>query len=519
MASFNTRASARSASEPEYDIANPPASSTLEALRGIGYDASTAIADILDNSISAGARNIRLDFRWDGANSSISIMDDGHGMTEDELSKAMILGSRSPLEVREETDLGRFGLGLKTASFSQARRLVVGTKAKGHSIACRQWNLDYVIRTDEWRVLKTPTIESADDLTRLGEMESGTVVRWERMDVLVDHAIGSSQDARESFWKLVEAVRSHLGMVFHRYLTESPRIRITINGNDRQHEVEPWDPFCRGERFVYPLPDEPLLLADFGMKVAGFILPHRDNFSSQEAFERAAGPGGWNHHQGFFVYRNRRLLSAGGWLGLGRPRPWTREEQYKLGRIQLDIPNSLDAEWRIDVKKAQAKPPALIRNRLTEVAEIVRAKARGVFAFRGQYKPRQTVGQITTVWTAADGATGLRAYRINPSHPVVVDLFRRDDISKSELKAFIRLVECTVPIQQVWLDVAERPDRQVTPRASLPLDEVKALAESLYNAFVVSQRKKPEDARDAVLRLEPFNEFPEIVEHLLSLEQ
>ena len=518
MAPYNTRASAQSSSEADYDIANPPASSTIEALRGIGYDVSTAIADILDNSISAGARNIRLDFRWNGADSTISIFDDGHGMTADELSKAMVLGSRSPLEVREETDLGRFGLGLKTASFSQARRLIVGSKAKGQGIACRQWNLDYVIRTDEWRVLKTPTHESADDLSRLDSMESGTVVRWERMDVLVDHAVGSSEDARDRFWKLVEGVRSHLGMVFHRYLMESPRIRITINGQDRQHEVEPWDPFCRGERFLDPLPEEPLLMADFGMKVAGFILPHRDNFSSQEAFERAAGPGGWNHHQGFFVYRNRRLLSAGGWLGLGRPRPWTREEQYKLGRILLDIPNSLDAEWRIDVRKAQAKPPALIRDRLTEVAEIVRTKARRVFAFRGQYKPRQTVGQITPVWTAVDGATGLRAYRVNPSHPVVADLLCKDDISRSELKALIRLVESTVPIQQVWLDVAERPDRQVTPRASLPIEEVKALAESLYNAFVVSQRKSPEDARDAVLRLEPFNAFPEIAEHLLSLE-
>ncbi len=504
--------------EADYDLANPPASSTIEALRGIGYDVSTAIADILDNSISAGARNIRLDFRWDGADSSISIFDDGHGMTEDELAKAMILGSRSPLEIREETDLGRFGLGLKTASFSQARRLIVGTKAKGRTIVCRQWDLDYVIRTDEWRVLKAPTEESGDDLLRLESMESGTVVRWERMDVLVDHAIGTSQDAREKFWKLVENVRAHLGMVFHRYLTEAPRIRITINGADRQHEVEPWDPFCRGERFLDPLPEEPLLMADFGMKVAGFILPHRDNFSSSDAYERAAGPGGWNHHQGFFVYRNRRLLSAGGWLGLGRPRPWNREEQYKLGRVLLDIPNSLDAEWRIDVRKAQAKPPALIRDRLTEVAEIVRMKARRVFAFRGQYKPRQTVGQITPVWTAADSTTGLRAYRVNPSHPIVADLLRRDDISRSELKAFIRLVESTVPVQQVWLDVAEKPDRQVTPRASLPIEEVKALAESLYQAFIVSQRKSAVDARDAVLRLEPFNAFPEVADHLLALE-
>lgn len=508
-----------SESELPYELANPPASSTIEALRGIGYDVSTAIADLIDNSISAGARNVRIDFAWAGADSTVSILDDGCGMSTQTLAQAMILGCRSPLDPREETDLGRFGLGLKTASFSQARRLIVASRDDSGSIASRQWDLDYVIAKNEWRVLKTPTRESECDISRLERLKTGTLVRWEALDVLIGHAVGDGTDASERFSRTVDTVRAHLGMVFHRYLSESPRIRISINGEDKKHAVEAWDPFCLNEKFTESLPEEPMLLANFDMRAIGHILPHRDNFSSDSEFVQAAGPSGWSQHQGFFVYRNRRLLLAGGWMGLGRPRPWTREEHYKLARIQLDIPNSLDAEWRIDVRKAQAKPPAPLRERLTQLAEIVRLRARRVFAFRGQYKPRQTLEQVVPVWTPTENPSGQRVYRVNKEHPLVADLMSRDDIKRTELRQLLRLVEATVPVQQVWLDVAEKPEAQASSKTGLNLDEVLALADELYRAMRITQRMAAEVARDAVLRYEPFNSYPEVAAHLDALEQ
>src|SRR5947209_1369949 len=103
--------------------AEPEASSMIETFRAIGYSIQSAVADIVDNSISAGAKNIRINFEWKGANTWLAIKDDGIGMDNDELIQAMKPGSRNPNEERSAKDLGRFGLGLKTASFSQCRIL------------------------------------------------------------------------------------------------------------------------------------------------------------------------------------------------------------------------------------------------------------------------------------------------------------------------------------------------------------------------------------------------------------
>jgi hypothetical protein len=157
-------------SESMYDIAEPRASAMIESLRAFGYNVQTAISDLMDNSISAGAGNVWLSFCWDGANSHISIQDDGHGMTEAQLISAMRPGSQSPLDEREANDLGRFGLGLKTASFSQCRRLTVASRSKDHVIAIRRWDLDYVNQVDEWRLLRTPA-EGVSEKMRGGEKE------------------------------------------------------------------------------------------------------------------------------------------------------------------------------------------------------------------------------------------------------------------------------------------------------------------------------------------------------------
>ncbi len=124
--------------------AEPEASSMIETFRAIGYSVETAIADIIDNSITAGAKNIWIDYDWKGSNTTLSILDDGTGMNNEQLIQAMRPGSRNPLEERSSNDLGRFGLGLKTASFSQSRKFTVFSKAKGYRPVFWTWDLDYV---------------------------------------------------------------------------------------------------------------------------------------------------------------------------------------------------------------------------------------------------------------------------------------------------------------------------------------------------------------------------------------
>ena len=140
-----------------YEISTPGAGALIESLRAVGYSLPTAIADIIDNSIAAKAKNIWLDFYWDGCDSRISILDDGVGMEEDVLSNAMRPGSQSPTDTRDPSDLGRFGLGLKTASFSQSRILSVVSKTSKGEKSRRCWDLNFVSKHNEWRLLKEVT--------------------------------------------------------------------------------------------------------------------------------------------------------------------------------------------------------------------------------------------------------------------------------------------------------------------------------------------------------------------------
>ncbi|MGH7989730.1 MAG: ATP-binding protein, partial [Limisphaerales bacterium] len=172
--------------EGDCDLAEPFASSMSESLRAFGYDLPSAIADLVDNSIFAEARSIWIDFNWDGENSSICVTDDGRGMTEKEILDAMRPGSRNPLDARDPKDLGRYGLGLKTASFSQCRRLTVRSTRKGNKESVtRCWDLDFIREKNKWLLLRNAREQSEPCLNRLRKMNHGTSVLWEKMDRIV----------------------------------------------------------------------------------------------------------------------------------------------------------------------------------------------------------------------------------------------------------------------------------------------------------------------------------------------
>lgn len=158
----------------------------VEALRGLGYNVQTALADIIDNSIAAGATEVRLKFDWANEASLISCLDNGRGMTESELDRAMRLGERNPLEERTSADLGRFGMGLKTASFSQCRRLTVATTT-AEGVHCLRWDLDFLAGSadDGWHLLEGPHPGSEAHMSMLSKYSSGTFVLWELLDRIV----------------------------------------------------------------------------------------------------------------------------------------------------------------------------------------------------------------------------------------------------------------------------------------------------------------------------------------------
>jgi hypothetical protein len=472
----------------------------IEALRGLGYTTATALADLIDNSLSANADRVDLLFAWDEHKSTVTLLDNGRGMNEEELERAMRLGDRNPLQKRLPTDLGRFGLGLKTASFSQCRKLTVASKQNGHT-HCFRWDLDILAACDDggWYLLEGAAPESAHLLNTLDDRPNGTIVLWEALDRIVSPA-----SREQDFLDLIDRVAEHLAMVFHRYLSgPTPKLRLFIN--DRK--VIPWDPFLTTNPATYSSPVERIQVDTGFVEVQSFVLPHKDRITATE-YDSGAGPDGWTSQQGFYVYRNERLLVAGSWLGLGQTRQWTKEEAHRLARIRLDIPNTVDAEWKIDIRKSIARPPLALKARLTKLAEDTREKARKVFAHRGQAVPLQG-GKLQQVWRAEHFHGSLR-YRIDTSHPAVQSVINEAGALRPEVNAMLRLIEETIPIQRIWLDTAEAKE---IPRSSFDAapSEVIEVLQIMYRNLTLKKGTSPSVARQQLIQTEPFHNYPELV--------
>ena len=485
----------------------------LEALRGLGYSTASALADVIDNGVSAGASEVRVSFDWEGTASRVSVLDDGRGMTDAELETAMTLGAKSPLDERAADDLGRFGMGLKTASFSQCRRLTVASRRKGGAISCLRWDLDALASSDGgWNMYEGPAEGSEAFLEPLSLLRSGTLVLWEKLDRIVTPGYDVGH-----FGDLADDVELRLGMVFHRLLGgHAPTFRLFLNGKP----VRPWDPFMTGHPAKpWHSPAARTLTPSGAIEVQCHVLPHKDRLSDDE-FKLAGGPEGWTSQQGFYVYRNHRLLLAGGWLGLGQGRAWNREESHRLARIRLDIPNTADAEWKIDVKKSIARPPVLVKAWLTRLAEDTRERARRVFAFRGAPTPGPGGIRVEQAWRVERLRDGIR-YRIDTAHPAVAAVLEAAGERSALVRAMLRVVEETVPVQRIWLDTAENRDTPKTGFSGEPPEApegVRKVLLTLYRDMTGRRGMSPESAARALAATDPFQNYPALVASLPGMD-
>ena len=415
----------------------PKPSSLIESMRDIGYSLSTALADLVDNCIAARAETVHVFASTEGPELKVGILDDGEGMTEEELLEAMRLGSRNPLEERARSDLGRFGLGLKTASFSQCRALTVVTRTSGTTASAR-WDLDYIAGSDSWlvQIPDDPTSIPWADL--LGDR--GTLVVWEKF------GIGAEEDTDRKttdFVRRLDEACSHLELVFHRFLSGEPgHRRVHIHVNNRP--LKPFDPFHSSHPAAIAGPQERIRVAHEDVLVQPFTLPHHRKVSPAE-WERYAGPEGYLRNQGFYVYRERRLIIHGTWFGLTR-----QTELAKLARVRIDIPNSLDAAWKIDVRKASAQLPPAVRERLRRIIEPLGAISKRVYTTRGR---RLIEENRIPVWSRVQNKNQI-FYRINDAHPMVVDLLSRLPAeARGDLLRIIEVAGASLPMDALFADL------------------------------------------------------------------
>lgn len=477
--------------------AEPEASSMIETFRAIGYSIHAAAADIIDNSISAGAKQIWIDFNWAGSNTSLVFRDNGSGMDNEELIQAMRPGSKNPNDERTSKDLGRFGLGLKTASFSQCRKLSVLSKKINSDQAFWTWDLDFVNETGKWNLIKYLPEKFINSLDGLN---SGTVVIWNDLDRLVKNINENDQLALAKFLQLMEQMKKHISMVFHRFI-ENSRIKIFF----QQREVEPWNPFLIDNPATQKFPEEPL--HNNRIRLRGFVLPHKSKLSEEE-FKQSEGPGGWNEQQGFYIYRNERLLLSGDWLGMFR-----KEEHYKLARIMVDLPNNLDSEWQIDIKKSIARPPLMYRDQLKAYATKVRAQAVEVYRHKGKILQRRySLVQFQPLWQEKI-RHGKRFYQINREHPLVRTLIDSATSTPPEFFTLLKFIEETVPVPLITIKESEHPEIQGQPFEETDQEPVKKAMRQMYYRLI-SDGKSDDQAKTIILNIEPFNLFPQFTEYL-----
>lgn len=433
-------------------VAAPRAAVLVESMRDIGYSLGTALADIIDNSITAGAWRIQLFSDEDAAGSRICIVDNGYGMDEEELVEAMRPGSKNPLDRRRKGDLGRFGLGLKTASFSQSRRVTVVSRVKQATCAAI-WDLDYVSKVDEWRV------QLPDDVSAIPYIEhldaSGTLVLWENLDRIGASHGGASAGASQLNARLNEA-RSHLELVFHRFLTTEPghrKVRISLNGRD----LEPFDPFVTKHPATIVGPPESIKVGKHEVKIQAFTLPHHRKVKPAE-WEYNGGYEGYLKNQGFYVYRGRRLIIHGTWFGLAR-----QQELTKLARVRIDMPNALDSDWKIDIRKASAQPPPQVRDRLRRIVDTIGAASTRVYTKRGV---RLISENPFPVWNRLQDKNQI-SYRINRDHPVIED-FAASAVgtTPAAFSGIIELLEATLPYDALFSDFGEGSENMAGAPAS-----------------------------------------------------
>ncbi len=473
----------------------PYAPVLMESTRALGYSLEAAIADLLDNSISAEATEIKIEF-WPLDDPFLFILDNGNGMSPDEATRAMQYGSQSPLDERAATDMGRFGLGLKTASLSQCRSLTV-VSIKDGICSARQWDLDVINKSKRWTLLDLDDdmIDNLPGYTQLKANGKGTLVIWKKFDRMSAGTVSFEAE----FGRKMDDVRSHISLVFHRFLSGEPglkRVAIYINNSP----IKATDPFLIGKSEQI-MDVEPIVINNYTITALPFILPHLSRLSKEE-LDNLGGEDGLRKKQGFYVYRNKRLLIWGTWFRLLR-----QDELYKLARVRVDIPNSLDSLWNLDIRKSTAIPPEVVRRNLERIVKRIADGSKRTWVFRGKKETRNDVGHT---WERYKTREGIR-YLINREHPLAETVRQRmESHNESDLERLLKLIEEGLPLNAMYVDMTEDEHFVTEPDTA---SKIRDLAISVLGSLEQSIDTL-EERLNWMEKYEPFSLMPEVIEQL-----
>jgi len=427
-------------------IPNPPkAKYLMGSMRHMGYSFPDAIADVMDNSISAGCTYIKLLFPTNPDKIFVGILDDGCGMSNQELFRAMCYGSQANEKERDENDLGRYGLGMKSASLSQCRKMTVVSKKEGMMSAYR-WDYDEITsqgQRSDWSVLELESHEISQlyCYSEIAGLEHGTLVLWEDFDGMFKSSGGRLYEA---LTRNRDYLLDRLPLIYHRFMSED-NLKIYVN----YEELKPLDPFlvnrsdCSWGTIPQPLSDSNG--KEHIIQITPYKLPFVTEMSEAE-LRLIGGAEKMSKMQGYYIYRGRRLIRYGTWFGT------PRHEVSKYARVKVDIPNCMDDIWKVDVMKRNAEIPTELAKLLEKTIGKLIAKSTRQTKFRGRAVTDPKEREVY-VWDRLEAREGYYSYKVNRNNIFihgVLDLL--NDEQKTAVEMMMQQIESHLPIHQLHLD-------------------------------------------------------------------
>jgi hypothetical protein len=440
----------------------------LESSRDIGYTLNNAIADLVDNSIDASAKNIRISLTFQDNKLGFHIVDDGRGMTQKELENAMELSCANPNDIRKKGKLGKYGLGLKLSSFAFARILRVTSIASSSNITSYEWNLDKITETGFFQ-----RVVSNQERVKIFS-STGTLVEWYNCDKLINY---EESDYNSTLASLVK----HISLTFGRLIKEQ-EITITLNGT----RITAMDPFYVGEESTIAFPTVPIKISNSAeIHVTAFVIA---NLKNQK--------GSFLEEQGFYIYRNKRLIEKTGWLGLYKP-----NEVSKLARVRVDITNFHDDVVGVNINKTSInKVNPILKSALQKTAETARKKSLEYYRVKGKVLKKTTKDQVLdSVWLVKQIGKKKKLY-INNNHPMIKSFLNKDT------KKLFKLLEDTIPLETI-LSFEKEFDFEINSNNAIYLE----LGRKILNTKI--QKGIPTvEAIKELATIEPFSIEPSLLE-------
>lgn len=421
---------------------SPEPRSHIKTLMRIGYDFNSAIADIIDNSITAKASKINIISPSETSDPYLSIIDNGYGMDPEELIQNMRIGCKDPNEKRQSGDLGRFGSGMKTASFSHARKLTVITKKSDGKTAAAIWDIDEIEQKNAWCLQEL----DVDDINKLKHLDKsiietgGTQIIWEKIKKFEETDHNTSKASIET--SMVE-LKKYLALHFHKFMQGSNKIEILV-----QHiKVEPFDPFLTNKNGYQEGLSEVTFVRGGELKIKVHILPHHSNLTQSE-IDEIGGMEEIYKGQGLYIYRENRLIIAGGWMGLSRT-----YQLGKLARIEINIPSGLDEEWSTDVKKSSLQLPQKIKNRLKKLIQEPIKKSTRTYNYRGKKE------EANEYWKILENSReNTITYQIDTDNKELLDLAKETPKKNIQnFKEYLKNLAKNIPINHIHSKVSSDP--------------------------------------------------------------